>query len=120
MEQSLEEILREVKEAEDRWERLLKNIPEERKPEVEKPDVLNLGPRPKIIKRVKKTAEPKIPIFPLPNVQKSRGGALNRHKKELRVALHVLSYTEEEKARRFLEERITSLKLLIKEAKKEV
>ncbi|KNC31411.1 hypothetical protein FF38_07138 [Lucilia cuprina] len=76
MDTPLEVILKEVEEAEERWAKLL-----QQQSNAKKPEILSIGPKP--LKLKKKQEEPKYPIFPLPNTNKSRGGILARTKKDL-------------------------------------
>ena len=98
MEQPWEEILQEISEAEKRWEHLLKNSA----PPVEKPVILLRG---------------KIPIFLLPNVNKTRGGKTNWNKKELEILKHQLTYAKTEEVL-VIEKKIKKLKQEVKENKK--
>lgn len=107
MEQPLHELIEEINAAEERWAALLKELDPE------------AGPKPRFLKKKPTRAvEPTIEIFPLPNVDKSRGGILQRTKKQLRVLEHQLTYENNEYKRELLINRINQQKEQLKNIKK--
>lgn len=92
MEQPLEEILEELRAAEERWQKLLKES-EGNKEKIIKPEILNVGPKP--IKNLsRKVEEPYIPVVAIPKIKRNRGDFVSRMKTTLNVLKSELGYTD--------------------------
>lgn len=115
MEESLEELLKEVQEADIRWAQRVKegaNLEE-------KPQILNIGPLPRKITVRTEIEQPKYSIFPLPNVNKSRGGKIYLAKKQLKIKNHQLTYEADELQRKLLSDQIDKLVETVRALQKE-
>lgn len=139
-EESLEELEQTIKEVEIRWAKLLeeskdRELAKENRQEKwnklittinqvekcynkdnngkEKPEVLQIGPRPKTIKNTKREEDIKFEIFPLPKPKKNRGDFVNRSKLQLTILnLNLKSETDSS--------RIESIKAQLVQIKKEI
>lgn len=116
--ESWEEIVENLRQAEERWQRLLK---ESSNPgSVEKPEILHLGPKPRTIKRqIPKEEEVKFEIFPLPKPRKNRGDVVNRCKQQLTLLRAQLSQETNEDRRKLFETSINKQKDEIKAYRKQ-
>lgn len=119
VEQPLEEILEELRAAEERWQKLLKEA-EGNTEQLVKPDILNIGPKP--IRRPKAkftTREPFIPVVPVPVIKRNRGDFISRMKRRLNVLKCELSQTGCPAVKTEIEGRIKKTKLEMKIFKKQ-
>lgn len=76
-----------------------------------KPEVLLLGPRPKVIRKQKPVEEEiQFEIFPLPKPRGTRGGYINRKKRDLSCLDVNLKYETDENEKLRIKKRITDIK----------
>lgn len=116
MEQPLEEILEELRAAEERWQKLLKES-EGNKEKIIKPEILNVGPKP--IKNLsRKVEEPYIPVVAIPKIKRNRGDFVSRMKTTLNVLKSELGYTDCATSREEILQKILQTKRGIKLHKK--
>lgn len=116
--QPLEEILEELKAAEERWQKLLKEYQVDKK-QVKKPDILYVGPKPiKNIRKPLKVREPFIPVVQVRKTTNNRGDFVSRMKVQLNILKNELSWTTCAIKKAELFNEITDTKIKIKEFKK--
>lgn len=109
--QPLEEILEEIKAAEERWQKLL-NENKGDATQIKKEDILNIGPKP--IKLKSKTYEPIIPKVQLPIIKKNRGDFRSRRKCSLNILKIELQQATCPKIKTSIEEKIKIIKIELK------
>lgn len=112
VEEKWRELTTELREAEEHWKKLVKET--ENPSTLVKPAILQLGPRPRIIRRRNiKEEDIKFEIFPLPKPRRERGGFVRNRKNELTVLNNDLKYEKED-------EKIQAIKRRIARIKKEI
>lgn len=118
-EEDWRELKKKLREAEERWR---KQLLETKDPHsLIKPEILQLGPRPREIKRrPKKDEEAKFEIFPLPKQRGLRGGFVNVRKNDLSILNNDLRYEKDEHKIQAINRRIACIKKEITTHRKQV
>lgn len=110
-EEEWEETIECIKKTEELWSKNPSST--------EKPKILNLGPKPRIIQKKKPKQEKYLfEIFPLPKPHRLRNGFTCRLKRELNVLNNELAYDISQERRTIIEAQIKTMKKQINDFRK--